>query len=594
MSPARKSTSPQHPARSRAALGRAAALTLACTAALCATCPPAASAQPRSAVVASAAPAQAVTDGSQTGTVGGGTDGGSVQGGDTGQGGGQVKYYVVQPPGPDGPQTLSMIAQQTLGDADLFQKIFDLNKGRLEPDGQRVKDPMLLQPGWVLELPPQATGTGVMEGTLANAMGQSPSTAPQPTAAPPSAAAKTSTTTTTTNKTVPTAAVWAGLGTGAASLAGGTLLVVLRRSRARRAAPGTDAKRQNTVRPRRPETPGAVSMAEARTVAPVTAGTAARPHSAEATLTFAAPITEVAKPVLPRRERAGKAAASGRASGPAQSPDTAELSTIDRALRVLALSCETTGRPLPHPYAVALDSGRIRMNLSPADIAPPAPWTAAEDGRTWELDPARLEGLRAAAEAPFPHLVLIRSGAAGRVAINLDRAFGIVALDGVQEAARDLAADFAGQLIRNPWARDNQGTVVGLGLPEDADAASADIRTAPSVARFLHNTRPHDATLTSAALLGGGSGVQRDATSVMVLQGRRPGENLTRRGGFVVVDGTVSPDEAAALATLAADAEAPWAVVVTGAVPNARWTCEVSEDGTVGIDVLGFPSASNG
>src|SRR6266511_533759 len=49
--------------------------------------------------------------------------------------------------------TLALIAERELGDADLAELLFLLNPGRLMPDGRRLERPDLVRPGWVLELP---------------------------------------------------------------------------------------------------------------------------------------------------------------------------------------------------------------------------------------------------------------------------------------------------------------------------------------------------------------------------------------------------------------------------------------------------------
>src|SRR6266508_66950 len=64
-------------------------------------------------------------------------------------GGKQERLYVVQPG-----DTLALIAERELGDADLWAWLFELNEGRLMPDGQRLEWPDELRAGWVLVLPP--------------------------------------------------------------------------------------------------------------------------------------------------------------------------------------------------------------------------------------------------------------------------------------------------------------------------------------------------------------------------------------------------------------------------------------------------------
>jgi hypothetical protein len=62
--------------------------------------------------------------------------------------------------------TLYSIAAATLGNGSLFMEIFNLNKGRLQPNGQRLEDPHSVEPGWILLLPPGASGPGVHLGPL--------------------------------------------------------------------------------------------------------------------------------------------------------------------------------------------------------------------------------------------------------------------------------------------------------------------------------------------------------------------------------------------------------------------------------------------
>ncbi len=82
----------------------------------------------------------------------------------------QERLYVVQPG-----DTLALIAERELGDADLWAWLFELNEGRLMPDGQRLEWPDDLRAGWVLVLPPSdlvgAPPTSTPEGAA-------PSTAP--------------------------------------------------------------------------------------------------------------------------------------------------------------------------------------------------------------------------------------------------------------------------------------------------------------------------------------------------------------------------------------------------------------------------------
>ncbi|WP_432838014.1 hypothetical protein [Dactylosporangium sp. CA-092794] len=84
------------------------------------------------------------------------------------------KYCVVGT-NPDGrPEYLFQIAARTLGDGNRYPEIMRLNAGRAQPDGGRLTDAVVLQPGWILLLPDDASGPGVRVGPPSPA----PTTAP--------------------------------------------------------------------------------------------------------------------------------------------------------------------------------------------------------------------------------------------------------------------------------------------------------------------------------------------------------------------------------------------------------------------------------
>ncbi|WP_431916147.1 hypothetical protein [Micromonospora wenchangensis] len=76
------------------------------------------------------------------------------------------RYYVVGPPVGGQREYLYQIAATTLGDGNRYREVFELNRGRRQPDGGRLTDPAELRPGWVLALPPDARGPGVRTGPL--------------------------------------------------------------------------------------------------------------------------------------------------------------------------------------------------------------------------------------------------------------------------------------------------------------------------------------------------------------------------------------------------------------------------------------------
>ncbi|MBR7828678.1 hypothetical protein KDK95_20385 [Actinospica sp. MGRD01-02] len=69
-----------------------------------------------------------------------------------------TKLYRVQPPHGRNYDSLWEIAERHLGDGRRYKEIYELNKDRIQPDGQQLTDASLIRPGWILEMPADATG----------------------------------------------------------------------------------------------------------------------------------------------------------------------------------------------------------------------------------------------------------------------------------------------------------------------------------------------------------------------------------------------------------------------------------------------------
>ena len=70
--------------------------------------------------------------------------------------------YYVQPPQGRHHDCLWDIAERTLGDGMRWTEIYQLNKGRVQADGNRLADPDLIYPGWLMVLPDDAKGANVI------------------------------------------------------------------------------------------------------------------------------------------------------------------------------------------------------------------------------------------------------------------------------------------------------------------------------------------------------------------------------------------------------------------------------------------------
>src|SRR5581483_7123887 len=147
--------------------------------------------------------------------------------------------------------TLSGITRERLGDARRWAEVFDLNRARTQPDGTSLRNPDLIRPGWVLDLPappapvlPPRTATA----TEAASPPQHETPAPPPAAIPAQAASPappgdggprspappTTTPRSEHRKTVPVGLLGSGLAAGGFIIA----LDRLRRSRQRHRLPG--------------------------------------------------------------------------------------------------------------------------------------------------------------------------------------------------------------------------------------------------------------------------------------------------------------------------------------------------------------------
>ncbi|MCV2394551.1 hypothetical protein OEB99_09555 [Actinotalea sp. M2MS4P-6] len=311
------------------------------------------------------------------------------------------KVYVVQPPEGRYHDNLWDIAERTVGDGRRYQEIFDLNRGRAQPDGQELSLARLIYPGWLIAVPEDATG---VERVEVRQVAQAPQAEPEEAApslseagavAVPVGLDRTADRTAAADVQVtPAAARHEGL-VGAGLLAAGLLATLegARRRRRRRA-----------------------------------------PEPAEAELEVALRIG--ADPSRARR--------------------------LDAALRGLAAAHQAERRPLPPVYAARVDDEQVELWCSPPAPAPPSPWTEADGGRRWVLS-SELDHVVAGARAgvAFPGLVSLgRDDTGADVLIDLEAAQGPVAVVGA--GAHDVVTALAAELATNLWSAELEVHAVDL------------------------------------------------------------------------------------------------------------------------------------
>jgi hypothetical protein len=153
---------------------------------------------------------------------------------------GLVKVFVVPDPGRTGgqPPTLESIAASTLKDPGRAREIFELNRGLAQRDGGALTRPdQRLRPGWILRLPPDASGPGVQlardNGAARDSGAADPGGTPAPGSTPAAAAG--------TGVTIPLAAALAVVASVLLALV--TAAIVARRRLARWSALGGRALR---------------------------------------------------------------------------------------------------------------------------------------------------------------------------------------------------------------------------------------------------------------------------------------------------------------------------------------------------------------
>lgn len=332
-------------------------------------------------------------------------------------------------------ESLSSIAQDLLGDSERWPGIYDASTATIQPDGERLQDPDLIRPGWVLTLPStesrshgsrrhtqdtspnpptaqpttpdeQPSDTGVADPPSAREAEVTPTASPAPSARmdEPRSAAHDHTSQIGEGTRPP----WLLAGLSGGGLLTGSLWILRRR---RHAAQARHRRPGRTLTPPPPE------------LVPV--------EKTLATL------------------------------GPAQQLD---VEALDLLLRHLACSQVDRGATMPALAAVELDSGGTVLHLdSPCELPPP--WRDEQGATRWRfpagLAPADVGDLRPDQPAPYPLLVTVGTSEAGALWLyNLEDL--TIALTGDPLYAADYARYLAAEIACNPWSETVRMDCVGI------------------------------------------------------------------------------------------------------------------------------------
>jgi len=508
---------------------------------------------------------------------------------------GVVKYYEVQPPSGRHYDTLWDIAERILGSGLRYKEIFELNHGVLQPDGRKLTNADLIQPGWLLQLPGDAEGAGlkVVDHRV------SPQSAPTPGVDDTEQSAESEASATPDSERAE-----------AEASRDGDL----------RDEPGGEEPSDNAES-------GATSESETRLEAdefdPVVVGEDDRTESEAAETETEAPEDEASESAAdenvwaPTFGVAGGLLAAGilvglrrrrlagsqlflRAPSPDGGPagpqgltvadresdlrwesDPAAADLLNRGLR--AWPPALYGGPVPQPtHCVVTPDGLSAVFADPPNVAAPPPWRPGGDGRVWTLrqdDHRRLFG-GPPALVPFPGLVAFGRLADGSVLyMDLEAFPGAISIGGDADVARSIAMSWAVDLAVHAWADERRVWLVGF-ADAPAEVGGPAMRVVDDVDRVLESlersTRRQHA--------------ECQRLGVETIAAGRVAEPDARMWGsdLVVLSGVPSEDTLSRLQELAARPDHAVAVVIVGDTPHAAARLAASSEGRLWSGPLGI------
>ena len=283
--------------------------------------------------------------------------------------------------------------------------------------------------------------------------------------------------------------------------------------------------------------------------------------------------------IMPEGEEAALAESAIRSGA-----DEPSVQLLDSGLRYLSYALAVAGRTPPTVFAAHLSPENLDLWIAPADLDPPAPWTAVGDGQVWRLPFAALTRVdldeASDALALLPGLVSIGTDQAGRVLVNLEAAHGLIALSGPHQLVTAVLSSMAMELATSRWSDQMRLTLVGFGedLVDLAPGRVTAVRTLDEAlpaleARAAAVIEAMASTGVDSAATGRSLGISPDAWAPHYL--------IT-----AVRPTTAQRSRLLALAKVRHAAAAGY--VVAGEVPGASWTWEVTAEGRLVAGVLGL------
>jgi hypothetical protein len=518
-----------------------------------------------------------------------------------------TKLYRVLPPHGRNYDSLWEIADRHLGDGRRYKEIYALNKDRVQPDGQQLTDASLIRPGWILEMPADATGGDLIAEMPAVASSTTVSgssadmSAQQSSDTDPNA--HTVTAATAPSKLTPANPQGVNVSQAATDIARAV-------AAAARAAAAVENSQQNGSNGAH----GSHGSSEPGGGAITTAALPRTTHrgSTSADEKQLGPVEErvlygiAGAPLMAaglllglgrhRRRQLWNRVGGRRPTTPTGDAAVAEESIrvgagevevwfLDLALRGLSAELHKRGRVLPRTCALRLRSQGIELMLTEAvdTTGPeqaPLPWFTAADGRSWNFPRTAIGQVDSETAhqrfAPYPGLVTI--GTAGdegedRILVDLEDTPGVLAVSGPREQARALISAMAVELATNAWS--DRMSITLVGFPGDlTPLAPARVRHVKVLDEILPVLEAEAAERASAL---------SDAGLDSVLDSRvRVGQASAFPPHFVLVAEEPHPAMLSRLIEIAPRiTRVGMGFVVAGDVPEATGRLEIGEDGTV-------------
>ncbi|GED40600.1 LysM peptidoglycan-binding domain-containing protein [Microbacterium oxydans] len=480
--------------------------------------------------------------------------------------------------------TLWDIAEDELGAGERFGEIADASRGTIQPDGQKLTDPNMIMPGWVVTVPGAAPASAaeapaaVTPPAEATIVDQAPVVDDAPIVddvdetADQDAAENPATSGTSAEDTATS---------GAAA---------------------TDVEKPIGEAQHRPEVP--VVDAPVDVVDDDADGTSwideifnIRTAGGIGAVAAAGLLSVLA---VRRRKQQRERKAGQRIAMPSGDAETMELELraveerlgiddVDHALRHLAVWAQDSDNALPPLYALRLAEDGISLFLdAPTDL--PAPFAADSEDRTaWSVDPRQLPPLTRTPSAPYPALVTI-----GQDPLNahllVDLEFiGALNLAGNEELVGGAMNALAIELATSQWGEDLRVTLVGVapGLPVALDTGR--VRHVDDVDRLLEELRAQAADTDRTLAELGVESIEEARSTGVDAEGWFP--------EIVLLGDLPAPEQAAELAELVTRVPRVGIAAVSSGHLAGEWALNVVASTTTDTGAeatLQIPSADTG